>query len=252
MQGLQNDSILVKLLTWNIQAGIGTGQYRDYLLRAHRQVVHTQAKTANLHAIADVMSDYDVVCLQEVDLGGRRAGYQCQATDLAGLSGLDHFAVQENRTIRGLSRHGNAIFSRWPLRNEHDIKLPGRLRGRGCLIATLDRDDAITVACLHLSLGLADQSRQLDCVASHLKPARRWVAMGDFNCRAHSAPMAAFCETSGGHVTHPTTATYPSWKPSRDYDHIVAGQRVALSHYTARPVVRSDHLPVEATLDQAH
>ena len=42
----------MKLLTWNIQAGIGTSRYRDYFLRAHLQLVHAPSKTAILHNIA--------------------------------------------------------------------------------------------------------------------------------------------------------------------------------------------------------
>lgn len=51
----------MRLLTWNIQAGIGTSRYRDYFLRAHLQLVHAPSKTAILHSIAAEIAAYDLV-----------------------------------------------------------------------------------------------------------------------------------------------------------------------------------------------
>ena len=68
----------MKVLTYNIQAGIGTGALRDYVLKAHHQVVDTRKKRKTLDRIGKFISNYDIVCLQEVDLGGRRSGYESQ------------------------------------------------------------------------------------------------------------------------------------------------------------------------------
>lgn len=236
----------MNLLTWNIQAGIGTSRYRDYLLRAHLQVFHAPSKTAALENIAREIAPYDVVCLQEVDLGGRRAGYRSQVDEIALLSGHAHVAVQENRRVLGISRHGNAILSRWPLVNVQDLKLPGRLAGRGCLAADIEGDHPLRIACLHLSLGASDQMLQLAAVAKVVRGARAWVAMGDFNCGAHSAPLNAFCETAGGQLSRPAPMTFPAWRPRRDYDHIVIGGELSVTRYRCEPATFSDHLPVSA------
>jgi endonuclease/exonuclease/phosphatase family metal-dependent hydrolase len=238
----------VNLLTWNIQAGIGTNRYLDYLLHAHRQLVHTSSKTAVLRNIARQIAPYDVVCLQEVDLGGRRAGYRSQVDAIAILSGHAHLAVQQNRTIPGVSRHGNAILSRWPLSHVRDMKLPGRIAGRGCLVADVEGPAPLRVACLHLSLGASDQAVQLEAIANALRKARAWVAMGDFNCTALSTPLEAFCAMSGGKLPLPTPKTFPSWRPRRDYDHIVGSGQLSLTRYRAEPATFSDHLPVSATV----
>ena len=235
----------MKLLTWNIQAGIGTGRYRDYLLHAHRQVIHTRSKTLALRNIAREIAPYDVVCLQEIDLGGRRAGYCSQVDAIAAQSGHAHLAVQQNRIIPGISRHGNAIFSRFPLRLVQDMKLPGRVAGRGCLIVDVDGPVPLRVACLHLSLGAPAQQVQLAAIAEALRDATAWVAMGDFNCGADSAAMAGFCAISGGTLPLVSPGTFPSWQPRQDYDHIVSS--VPLTHYRTEPARLSDHLPVSAT-----
>jgi len=234
----------VQLLTWNIQAGIGTSRFRDYLLHAHRQVIHTRSKITALRLIARAIAPYDVVCLQEIDLGGRRAGFSSQADAIALASGHNYLAVQENRIIPGVSRHGNAIFSRWPLDLVSDLKLPGPVGGRGCLIVDVAGPMRLRVACLHLSLGAPAQQVQLAAIAKVLCNAPAWVAMGDFNCRSTSAPMAAFRAMTGANLPPPPPATFPSWRPRRDYDHIVGN--TPLSLYRAEPHRLSDHLPVSA------
>ena len=205
----------MNLLTWNIQAGIGTSRYRDYLLRAHLQMFHAPSKMATLQSIAREIAPYDVVCLQEVDLGGRRAGYRSQVDEIALLSGHAHVAVQENRTIPGISRHGNAILSHWPLAHVRDLKLPGRFAGRGCLVADVAGEPSLTIACLHLSLGASDQLLQLAHVAQVSRGARAWAAMGDFNCGARSTPLEAFCRTTGGQLSGRTDDVPRLATPSR-------------------------------------
>ena len=238
------------LLTCNIQAGIGTGRYRDYLLRAHLQLVHAPSKTAALQNIAREIAPYDIVCLQEVDLGGRRAGYRSQVDDIALMSGHPHVAVQENRKVPGISRHGNAILSRWPIVRVQDLKLPGRLAGRGCLFADIEGRHAVRIACLHLSLGASDQIQQLAAVAQGLRGARAWAAMGDFNCGARSAPLEAFCEATEAHLHRTAPLTFPAWRPRRDYDHIVVGGALAVTHYQSEPATFSDHRPVSARISE--
>jgi len=232
------------LLTWNIQAGIGTARFRDYLLHAHRQVIHTRSKTTALRRIAEAIAPYDVVCLQEIDLGGRRAGFASQVDAIAAGSGHAHVAVQENRVIPGVSRHGNAIFSHWPLHLVCDMKLPGRVPGRGAVIVDVAGPEPLRVACLHLSLGGPAQHAQLGAIAEVLRDAPAWAALGDFNCGAHSAAIRAFCEATGAHPPLSSPATYPAWRPRRDFDHILSN--VPLSHYRAEPKRLSDHLPVSA------
>ncbi|MFC3068477.1 endonuclease/exonuclease/phosphatase family protein [Phenylobacterium soli] len=236
----------MNLLTWNIQAGIGTSRYRDYLLRAHLQMFHAPSKMATLQNIAREIAPYDVVCLQEVDLGGRRAGYRSQVDEIAQQSRHAHVAVQENRTIPGISRHGNAILSHWPLAHVRDLKLPGRFAGRGCLVADVEGERSLTIACLHLSLGASDQMLQLAHVAQALRGARAWAAMGDFNCGARSTPLEAFCRTTGGQLSGAAPMTFPAWRPRRDYDHIVIGGELSVTHYRCEPATFSDHLGLSA------
>ena len=197
------------ILTWNIQAAIGTTRYSQYLTRAHHQVFNTSAKRSTLEKIAEIVSTYDLVCLQEVDLGGRRSGFSCQAEQIATLSGHSHVAVQRNRTIPGISQHGNAILSRYELSDIHDFKLPGRVKGRGCLIANVQVGRGISVANLHLSLGRDDQATQLSAVGEHLPRKSPFLVVGDFNCTNSSTHLEAFAEANKAQIS--TISSIPTW-----------------------------------------
>jgi endonuclease/exonuclease/phosphatase family metal-dependent hydrolase len=237
------------ILTWNIQAAIGTTRYSQYLTRAHHQVFNTSAKRSTLEKIAEIVRIYDVVCLQEVDLGGRRSGFSCQAEQIATLSGHSHVAVQRNRTIPGISQHGNAILSRYALSDIHDFKLPGRVKGRGCLIANVQVGRGISVANLHLSLGRDDQAQQLEAIGQHLPRKNPFLVVGDFNCTNSSTHLAAFAEANSAQIAnHPQIPTFPSWRPQRDLDHIVYSDLVSLEHRRSLALQLSDHLPVSAEI----
>jgi endonuclease/exonuclease/phosphatase family metal-dependent hydrolase len=105
---------------------------------------------------------------------------------------------------------------------------------------------AVRVACLHLSLGAADQMVQLTRIADVLHGAETWVAMGDFNCSARSAPLQAFCAFASGVLSQNSASTYPAWAPNRDFDHIVHSQSLSLTQYRVEPARYSDHLAVSA------
>jgi|TARA_R110002020_G_scaffold399971_1_gene609932 endonuclease/exonuclease/phosphatase family metal-dependent hydrolase len=239
----------LRILTWNIQAAIGTARYSHYLTRAHHQVFNTSAKQSTLEKIAEIVSQHDVVCLQEVDLGGRRSGFTCQAERIAMLSGHNHVAKQRNRTIPGISLHGNAILSRYELSHIHDFKLPGRVKGRGCLIANVQVGQGISVANLHLSLGRNDQALQLEAIGQHLPHKKAFVVVGDFNCTNSSTQLESFAGSVGAQIAdQPPMPTYPSWRPNRDLDHIIYSDAVRLDERRSLPLQLSDHLPLSAEI----
>ena len=55
----------MRILSYNIQAAIASNSYFSYLSRLHRQVMPSAAKTRVLSHIAQYISEFDIVCLQE-------------------------------------------------------------------------------------------------------------------------------------------------------------------------------------------
>ena len=241
----------LSVLSYNIQAGIGTQAAHHYLTRAHQQLLSTKAKTRRLRAIGTFIGEFDVVCLQEVDLGGRRAGFENQVDILKAASKHRHSVFQENRVVRRISRHGNAILSRVPVLSFEDVKLPGKVGGRGALIVELEMEPQTVVVCAHLSLGEADQTQQLLHIADRLDRTQwrkaRIVVCGDMNCGPKAPPIRTFCERTGLHaLTTPHHKTFPSWSPRQALDHILAWEAVRKADVRVEPADFSDHRAVSA------
>lgn len=239
------------ILSYNIQAGIGTQRAHHYVTRAHHQILSTKGKRQRLRSIGKYLSGYDVVCLQEVDPGGRRAGFENQGELLREASQHPHHVHQENRAVRAISRHGNAILSRIAIRACEDLKLPGRIGGRGALVVELDMDPDTIIACVHLSLGPDDQTEQLGFLADHLNQPRfartRKIVCGDLNCAAGSAPIAHFKDMCGIRpLTQMQHKTYPSWSPRQGLDHILSDDKNYDHAVRVEDATFSDHLPVSA------
>ena len=239
----------MRFLTFNMQAAIATQSYSQYLTHSHRQLFDAKPKRRVLSEIAKLIAGYDVVCLQEVDLGGRRAGFVSQVEFLMERSGLAHCAVQENRTIGKISRHGNATLSRFPIEDVQDIKLPGR-HGRGSIVSKIQPGArAIHVVNLHLSLRREGQNLQLDYLASALRQAPDLLVAGDFNCACQSGQILEFARKTGCAVhTRSQHLSYPAWKPRRGLDHILSTSTIAVTECKTVPAILSDHLPIEARL----
>ena len=237
----------MKILTYNIQAGIGTRSVSDYVLKAHHQLIDTPAKRRTLTNIGKFIRDFDIVCLQEVDLGGRRSGFKSQLARIMEVSGLAYSAEQTNRIVGRSSRHGNAILSRFPIKNIGDNKLPSRIPGRGKLLCKIS---GLTVINTHLSLRDAVQAEQLDFIETYLQDSAPVVMCGDLNCRAHAPHLEAFAQRNDLNViTGQHSLSYPSWNARRDLDHILVSQSLGPMKAKAINTQLSDHLPVCAEFD---
>lgn len=232
----------MKLVSYNIQACIGSRHYSDYLLGLRKQVMHSPAKDRTLRRIARYICDFDIVCLQELDLGGRRNGFASQFEALKKAAGFVHGVAQTTRIVPRISHHGNAVLSRFPITDIEQHALPGRMKGRGLLVC---RTGDLTIANTHLSLNAKAQKLQLEAIAIILKRYENAVLVGDFNCRASRPWLQDFCDQTGMRlITGSQTPTFPSWKPRMDIDHVLLGRGVAAAKPEVGSVRLSDHLPV--------
>ena len=238
----------LRLLSCNIQAGSSTQRYRDYVSRSWSHVLPT-GKRDNLAAIAELCSGYDIVGLQESDAGSLRSGFTNQTRRLAELAGFPYWSHQPNRRVGAFAHSANGLLSRERPTEVLDYALPGRVAGRGVLLARFgDGADALNVAVAHLSLGALSRAAQLDFLAELLTDARHAVLMGDFNC-AHDAPeMRKLYRRTRLRPPAEIHATFPSWKPARALDHILCSEDLVAEPPRALLAGRSDHLAVALEL----
>ena len=71
------------LLSYNIQAGIYTRQYSEYVTKSWKHVLPHRERLHNLSRIAAMLHEFDLVGLQEVDAGSLRSGFVDQTEYLA-------------------------------------------------------------------------------------------------------------------------------------------------------------------------
>lgn len=235
----------LRLMTYNIQTGIETNEYRHYLTRSWRHVLPNVDRQLNLARIADVISEYDLVGLQEVDAGSFRSGFINQVEYLSRMAGYGHWYTQTNRNLGKLARHSNGLLSRFQPTAIQEHKLPGMIPGRGALMMHFgDAADPLTVVLVHLALGQRTRLRQLEYLADVISDYRNVIMMGDFNCLSRSREFELLrCRTDLCEPMH-DLLTFPSWRPQQNIDHILVSPSLKVLNTTVLDYPLSDHLPV--------
>lgn len=238
----------LRLLTYNIQVGVHTTRPHEYLTRGWRHVWPWDGRQDHLDRIATVLEGYDVVALQEVDAGSFRGAFLNQAEYLARKAGFAWWHLQVNRAYGPFAQHGIAVLSRLPPTAMRECRLPG-LPGRGALMLSLGAGPRpLTVLAVHLALGVATRQRQLRYIGRLVERCRDVVVMGDMNCRAAQLENHPDLRRRGLRVATRAAATYPSWRPRRNLDHILVTPGITIAQARVLDHPWSDHLPVAVEL----
>jgi endonuclease/exonuclease/phosphatase family metal-dependent hydrolase len=236
----------IRLLSYNIQAGISTGRYRHYVTHSWKHVLPHAKRFSNLDRIAHLISDYDIVGLQELDAGSLRSGYVNLAQYLSERSGIPFWYDQTNRRIGRIASHSMGLLSRFNPTEIVEHRLPGRIPGRGALFIRYgSRQESLVVLILHLALGRRARFRQLDYLSDIVNEYRHVIMMGDLNCPSQSAEMEYLINRTLMQEPFHGLHTFPSWRPQRNIDHILVTPTLQVDHVRALNYSLSDHLPIE-------
>jgi endonuclease/exonuclease/phosphatase family metal-dependent hydrolase len=237
----------IRLVSWNIHKGIG-GLDRLYRLERIIELLRQQQP--------------DVALLQEVAKDTPRSQFHDQAALLCSALDLPYSAYSPQHRFR-VGGYGNAILSRWPLSDCHEVDLTvaGRKK-RGVLQARMNvrlgkRTRSVMLHVLHL--GLLDQERQIQLqrfLGCHplqrLTRRTRIVVAGDLN-DVWGTLGPRFLDPAGFNRAGAKSNTFPAWLPVRPLDGIfVRGKlRVRSSHVCGGALARqaSDHLPLVVELE---
>jgi len=241
----------LKLLSYNIQAGITTRRYRQYLTHSWKHVLHHPQRFDNLDRIAQLVSNYDLVGIQETDAGSVRSGFVNLTQYLAAAAGFPYWDDQTNRRIGRFAQHSIGVLSRYKPTGITEHRLPGRIPGRGALAVRFgDGEESLVVLIVHLALSRRARLEQLDYLSELVNEYRHVVLMGDLNCHSQSEEMERLMDrtlmSEPVHGLH----TFPSWRPHKNIDHILVTPTVQVEHAEVLDYPLSDHLPIsmEVTL----
>jgi endonuclease/exonuclease/phosphatase family metal-dependent hydrolase len=239
----------LRLLTYNIQAGIDTRHYREYVTKGWKHLLPNRERLRNLNLIAEMLQGYDLVGLQEVDSGSLRSGFVDMTEYLAHRGGYPHWYRQVNRDMGVIAQHSNGVLSRIRPDRVNNYRLPPG-NGRGAMVLEFGTgDDALVVCSVHLALSRRIRSRQLDYISDQIGERKHLVVMGDLNAGCDSREVRRFIDQSG--LTEPLCdqATFPSWRPVRRIDHILVSHALQVRRTYVVDYALSDHLPICVELE---
>ncbi|MES9974082.1 endonuclease/exonuclease/phosphatase family protein [Candidatus Thiodiazotropha sp. LNASS1] len=253
-QIIQNQSMLdgtdrLRLLSYNIQAGADTRRYHEYVTRGWKQMLPHKQQLGNLNRIAHLLKDFDVVGLQEVDSGSLRSGFIDQTAYLAEHAGFPYWYRQVNRKLGKLAQHSNGVLSRVEPSIISEYRLPG-LPGRGAVLMEFETSEKpLGICMMHLALGRRARLRQLSYVSDLVSHYSHLVLMGDFNCGCSSQEFRYLIERTNLQGSPCDMMTFPSWRPSRKLDHILASPTLKVAKSEVLNYAHSDHLPVSLEIE---
>lgn len=243
-------STRLQLLSCNILAGGSMSGYRHYVTQSWKHVLPTRSKRGNLDNFARLLTEFDVVGLQEADAGSLRSGFVNQTEYLAESAGFPYWSHQPNRKIAQFAASSNGLLTRFKPAEVLDYPLPGRIPGRGTLWVRYGEGSAALILLVaHLSLTPAARRRQFAFLAELIGQQPHVILMGDLNCARHSEELKfLFRQTSLQPPEHPAPPTYPSWRPRRAIDHILTTATLKVERLWTLEHPVSDHLPLAASI----
>ncbi|ANJ67563.1 hypothetical protein A9404_09320 [Halothiobacillus diazotrophicus] len=243
---LAEDAPSLRLLSYNIQAGIATSQYRDYVFHGWKHVLPSADRIRNLDHIAGLLRQFDIVGLQETDDGSLRSHFLNQTEYLSLRSGLPHWSSRLNRDLGHWGQHALGLLARTQPLNIEKHPLPGRIPGRGVLLADFAwQGQSLRIIVSHLSLSQRARRQQLtrliELCAEHPGPK---IVMADFNCTPDNADLQKLCNQANLKLPADSPDTYPNWRPNRAIDHILVSPEIVIESVEALRFGVSDHAPL--------
>lgn len=243
----------LRVLTLNVAHGRGTS--------FHQLLTRPTNIRRNLDAVAKLIraSGADVVALQELDAPSAWSGGFDHLAYLAAETGYEHsyHGLHVDRRTPRLA-YGTGILSRYPIRQAHSQAFGlNALDTKGYVLAQVETPaGAVDVVSVHLDFKRdAERKLQLAMLSAYLErrpdPSPFLVVAGDFNCASTDSDgvLTAFtsrhtlliADANGG-----ATGTFPSHRPRRRIDYVLASNGLSFVRRVVIPVEVSDHLPVLA------
>jgi len=240
----------LRIATYNIQAGIGSGRLSHVVTHSLRYLMPHSQSHSNLERIADAVAPFDIVAIQEADAGSYRSRYIHQMDYIARHADFPYAHALITREVRDLACMTQGVLSRLPWSHMVEHRLPASRHGRVALECTFQVEGrSIAFIGTHLSLSKSSRMRQMRYLAHLAHQHTDIILAGDMNCAPDSKEMEHLRAAAGLRMFEgPIPDTFPSWRPQRRIDHVLVGGNLEITSLQALPVICSDHLPVAADI----
>jgi len=230
-----NKQQTLRILSYNIHHGAGLDKQLD------------------LQRIANVIKSAspDLVSLQEVDVKTTRSKLVDQAQKLAQLTNMQ-FAFSSSMNFAG-GKYGNAILTKFTIKNKQTIPLPGEPRSALFTTITIPINNSenkdILFISTHLDTKPKPRYKSIPIIIKQYKQYKQMPAIiaGDFNCTTKDATMKALEKNWTN--TSPTSKqfTFPANNPNRQIDFILVTPQKnwqIIKTKTIPEKIASDHQPI--------
>ena len=242
---MTKDKTILKIMSYNVQVGIATERPHHYLLHSWKHLIPHTFRLTNLDRVADLIHEYDIVGLQEVDGGSLRSNFINLTEFLAERAGFPFWYHQVNRNLGQFAQHASGILARYQASKVTDIRLPGFIPGRRAIMAQFgEGENSLNVFVLHLALSRRARLSQLDYISDFVNDSANAILMGDLYCKANSDEMKLLFRKTQLHRSEYECHTFPSWRPHQPIDHILVSSGLKVLSTEALPNAYSDHLPI--------
>lgn len=239
----------LRIASFNMQAGIGSHLPHHMITHGWRYLLPHRHVHANLEQISEAIAPFDIVALQEADAGSFRTSYIHQQDYLAMRSGFKYSQSLITKEMGPIACISLGLLARLPLDAVQKHRLPASRHGRGALESVCHwHGQPIAIIATHLSLRRSSRLQQIDFIARLVSKHPTAIVLGDLNCEPHSPEFRQLLESTDLHSCNTIPATYPSWQPRRRIDHILATRNLEICNLQVLPILRSDHLPIAATI----
>lgn len=240
---------ILKVLTYNIHVAMESRNIRHYLFHLWHHLLPHPRREKNLEAIARIIKPFDIVALQELDMGSIRSRYVNQVDYLATEGEFSYAEFQTTRNMGPFAQHGKALLSRVPIHNVNHYELPSKIPGRGITTFCIgETADPLIIVNVHLSLSKKARMSQLQFIADLINQYKHAIVMGDFNLTPEKLLDSPLAQTDLQIVHKDVIHTYPSWNPKKQIDYILLTSSLKLQSSGVIPSPSSDHLPLYANV----
>lgn len=240
-----NATQTLRILSYNVQVGIKTSRPHQYLTGSWRHVLPCAKRLNNLDLAAQVMKDFDIVGIQEVDAGSLRSNFINLTEYLAERGNFPYWYHQVNRKFGRIAQHSNGLLSHFQPTEVRDLRLPGLIPGRQAIMARYDSGgDTLAVIVVHLALSRRARLMQMEYLADVVNSFPHAIIMGDMNCRHNSREMQYLIANTRLHEPIEDVHTFPSWRPQHNIDHILVTSELTIERFKILEHFGSDHLPL--------
>ena len=210
----------------------------------------------NYDKVADVIRDYDIICLNEMRGAGKTEEYPDQILEIAKRTGIENYYFAVACEPQGMYPYGDAIFTKLPIIEAKTVAIPDPTEKkydrwyetRCVLVAELQ--GGLRVVITHMGLNPDEQELAVKTVVPFLRR-EKCILMGDFNVGPDNAVLKPIREImyDTAELFDKDKLSYPSYEPEIKIDYIFVSPDIKVKSADIPELLVSDHFPHIAEIE---